>query len=72
MFHNYVELAVFLPGTKCFNTLAICCSKAYSICDKLSQNDGWRTRCAQVASYFIDHGICHTLGIENEELAIIT
>ena len=50
------EFAVFVPGTKRFNALAIYCGKAYSIRDKYSQNDGWRTRCARAASYFIDHG----------------
>ena len=28
------EFAVFVPGAKRFNALAIYCGKAYSICDK--------------------------------------
>ena len=50
------EFAVFLPRTKTCNVLPTYCSRAYSICDKYSQNDGWRTRCARAAGYFIDHG----------------
>ena len=46
----------FRVFTKRFSTLAVYRDKAYSICDKQSQNDGWRTRCARAASYFIDHG----------------
>jgi len=41
------EFAVFLLRTKNFNVLPTYCSRAYSICDKLSQNDGWRTHCAR-------------------------
>jgi len=37
---------------KCFKALTIYCGKAYSIRNKLSQKDGWRTRCARAASYF--------------------
>ena len=51
-----VEFAMFLPRTKSFNVLAIYCSRAYGICNRYSQNDGWRTRCTQAAGYFIDHG----------------
>ena len=51
-----VEFAVFLPPTKSFNVLAIYCSKAYGVCNELSQNSGWRTRCTRAASYFIDNG----------------
>ena len=49
------EFAVFLPRTKIFNVLPTYCSRVYSICDKKFQNNGWRTRCAQAAGYFIDH-----------------
>ena len=30
-----VEFAVFLPRTKSFNVLAIYCSRAYGICNRL-------------------------------------
>ena len=43
-------------GTKHFSTLAIYCDKDYSIHNKSSQNEGFRTQCGLAASYFINIG----------------
>ena len=53
MFHNYVNVVV--PGTKCFNALAIYCGKVSSIHNKYSQKTmagGYMHD--RVASYFIN------------------
>ena len=60
-----VEFAVFLPHTKCFNVLAIYCSRAYSICNRSSQNGGGRTRYQAILLTTVV--ISHTFCTENEK-----
>ena len=59
------EFAVFVPCTKCFDALAIYCGKAYSICDKLPQSNGWRTCCAQAQAILLTSVV--TFCVENKQ-----